>query len=330
VPSIVQATQQRLRVCMAALKDVSRVWLVAKMVYTLFESILGNKVLEERLQKAAGRRHKKMTEAVTNQLNNMKRDESAKRKYDDMALDFGIVGPAPQESYERSRPQTPAREMGQPSTAMGAPPTIKSPPQRQSDTFMGGSTSRPHTRPPTPFNPSFSVPATPPDLYLVTRNSPNLSQAIWENFQPDQLFPDGSANLSIPQFSPPQSHHNVDPNLMPQMQTPNMQGLDANHAQPGQVPQRMRGSSASGSISGHIGSPIQPGMMNPNIQNFQPQPGVWRNDFSTGIEAHSPSDSWSSASAQPSVPTTLNVEDWFQFFGINGDLSGMNSDVAIA
>src|ERR1700761_2546152 len=57
--SIVSATEQRLQVCMDALKEVSKVWLVAKMVHTLFESILGNKQLEERLQKAAGKRHKK-------------------------------------------------------------------------------------------------------------------------------------------------------------------------------------------------------------------------------------------------------------------------------
>ena len=57
--SIVSATQHRIAICMTALKDVSKVWLVAKMVHTLFESILGNKVLEERLQKAAGRRHQK-------------------------------------------------------------------------------------------------------------------------------------------------------------------------------------------------------------------------------------------------------------------------------
>jgi len=44
---------------MDALKEVSKVWLVAKMVHTLFESILGNKHLEERLQKAAGKRHQK-------------------------------------------------------------------------------------------------------------------------------------------------------------------------------------------------------------------------------------------------------------------------------
>src|ERR1700761_7335957 len=59
VPSVVAASQERINVCMNALKEVSKVWLVAKMVHTLFESILCNKVLEERLQKAAGKRHKK-------------------------------------------------------------------------------------------------------------------------------------------------------------------------------------------------------------------------------------------------------------------------------
>ena len=59
VPSIVATSQERINICMSALKDVSKVWLVAKMVHTLFESILGNKALEERLQKAAGKRHQK-------------------------------------------------------------------------------------------------------------------------------------------------------------------------------------------------------------------------------------------------------------------------------
>merc|ERR1711939_377170 len=131
VPSVVAASQERINVCMNALKEVSKVWLVAKMVYTLFESILGNKVLEERLQKAAGKRHKKMAQSLTaginqanqiQQANQLKREDSgsgpgSKRKYDDMALDFNVNnGPAPRESYERSRPQTPShtpsRELG--------------------------------------------------------------------------------------------------------------------------------------------------------------------------------------------------------------------------
>lgn len=323
VPSVVQQTQERMRVCMEALKDVSKVWLVAKMVYTLFESILGNKALEERLHRAPGKRHKKMTQAVSQAIANhaasqVKREESQqKRKYDDMALDFNVNnGPAPQESYERSRPQTPSH---QPSiTPMAAPPLSSPNARPNQDTFMGGTNSRPHTRPATPFNPSFSVPATPPDLYLVTRNSPNLSQSIWENFQPDQLFPEGSASMQNNQFSPPQAHHNLDPNLMPQMIPIPTQGQTA------QLPNRMRG----------VQSPVQGGLLQPQgPAGYQIQQNIWQgggyDQMQDQGQGHSPSDTWSNGSAQ-AVPTTVNVEDWFQFFGINGDLSGMNGDAPLA
>jgi hypothetical protein len=312
IPSIIQATQERTQICMNALRDVSKVWLVAKMVYTLFESILGNKVLEERLQKAAGKRHKKgalSTHSAHQNLSQIpiKREEQPKRKYDDMALDFNLNGPAPQESYERSRPQTPShtpsRDLGHNHNSMPAPPPIASPNRQNNDTFMGGTSSRPQTRPPTPFNPSFSVPATPPDLYLVTRNSPNLSQSIWENFQPDQLFPEGSANMPVPQFSPPNAHHNLDPSLIAQMHAPSMQHMPAS-GQPPQLPQRMRGS------QGHMGgSPLQQGvLLQPGISTFQ-QPNMWQG-FEPIPDGQSPSDTLSNASGQGSVPATLNVEDW--------------------
>ena len=306
VPSIVQQTQERMRVCMSALKDVSRVWLVAKMVYTLFESILGNKVLEERLQKAPGKRHKKMVHSVSQGISQVKREDPAKRKYDDMALDFNVNStPAPQESYERSRPQTPSRELPQ-MAPMAAPP-ISSPNSRgNQDTFMGGTNSRPHTRPPTPFNPSFSAPATPPDLYLVTRNSPNLSQSIWENFQPEHLFPE-NAGMHQNQFSPPQPHHNLDPHLMGQ----NMMPQQMHNQQSSHLPQRMRG-------PGMGSSPVQQqSMLQPGMAGYQVQPGNLWQGFDQGLQVdgqgHSPSDSWSNASAQ-AVPTTVNVEDWSVVF----------------
>jgi hypothetical protein len=46
-----------------------------------------------------------------------------------------------------------------------------------------------------------------------------------------------------------------------------------------------------------------------------------------GMEMHD-SDGWSNSSLAnaPVVPTTLNVEDWFQFFGINGDMGSMGMD----
>ena len=285
VPSVVAAVRERLTVCMNALKEVSKVWLVAKMVHTLFESILGNKMLEDKLQKAAGKKHKKL------QIENKcERDETQqKRKYDDMDLGFTNGPPSAQVSYERSRPQTPAvtpsRDLGQQQSAtltpMAAPPAHDN--MRQSnDAFMGS--SRNNTRPPTPFNPSYCVPATPPDLYLVTRESPHISQNLWENFQPDQLFPE-STNVAMPQYS---TQQNLDPQLqMTQAQASGMlqPPLQSNHQVPTRTMHDITGMS-------QIGSTQQPN-------------ASWQSSY----PGDSP-ENWSNSSQGPIAPTTLNVEDW--------------------
>lgn len=289
VPSIQQVTHDRLRSCMQAMKEVSRVWLVGKMVYTLFESIIGNKVLEERLQKAGGKRHRKMQQSLSQLEQQQKKEaDASKRKFDDMAMDFTANAPTPQESYERSRPQTPSASKtdGAANNGTSMNPPMTSPPTKvagAADTFMGGTNSRPQTRPATPFNPSFSVPGTPPDLYLVTRNSPNISQSLWENFQPDQLFPESASMPAIPNMSPSQMHNNLDPSIMSQMA--------AGGAMPGQM--------------NNGGMPQMPGFQGQ-------QPNLWQANFDGNVpqDGQSP-DSWSTGSApgQP-VPTTLNVEDW--------------------
>ncbi|KAL8707885.1 MAG: hypothetical protein Q9220_007169 [cf. Caloplaca sp. 1 TL-2023] len=318
VPSIVTATQERMQSCMNALKEVSKVWLVAKMVHTLFESILGNKTLEDRLQKAAGKKHKK------SRIDGPEKDEQTmKRKYDEMDMGFPNGPPAAQVSYERSRPQTPAvtpsRELGQPtSVAPMAAPTTSPHLRHSNDAFLGTGNSRGNTRPPTPFNPSYSIPATPPDLFLVTRDSPHISQSLWENFQPDQLFPDGT-NMSMPQFGGQQA---LDPQLqMPPMQSPGMlhPPMQAPHLAPRAMPHSQDN---HGNVQG-----MQDVSGMPHMQGLQ-QPNSWPNEYHG--ENQSPEDSWSNSSRNkgPVAPTTLNVEDWFQFFGINGDMGAMNPDVA--
>lgn len=295
VPTVVAATQERLQICMNALKEVSKVWLVAKMVHTLFESILGNKMLEEKLQRAAGKRHKKPrlehrpALGVEDQQQQQQQSQQ-KRKYDDMEFPMCTGPPAPQVSYERSRPQTPAvtpsRDLGQqPSANMNpmAAPQNSDNIRQPNDAFMGS--SRNNTRPPTPFNGNCNV-ATPPELYLVTRESPHISQNLWENFQPDQLFPE-STNIAMPQY--PGQQQNLDPQLqMPQMHSPAM-------LQPptmGQGGQQM---------------PQMPGMsqMGPGMQ--QQANAGWQAPF----PGDSPEDNWSNSSrGGPVVPTALNVEDW--------------------
>ncbi|KLO80506.1 hypothetical protein CEK26_011997 [Fusarium fujikuroi] len=311
VPSIQQVTQDRLRSCMSAMKEISRVWLVGKMVYALFESIMGNKVLEERLQRAEGKRHRNLRQSLSHLEQQQNRQaEAPKRKYDDMAIDFGTTTPQPQESYERSRPQTPSAVKVESGSTM-QPPPVTSPNARQSaaDTFMGGTNSRPQTRPATPFNPSFSVPPTPPDLYLVTRNSPNLSQSLWENFQPDQLFPDSAAMPAFPNLSPTQTHSNLDHNAMGSVPPNNGQG-GMHSQQSGHYQQR--------------GNGMMP-------QGFQGHSNMWQPNMDPNLPEGQSPDSWSTASGPgQAVPTTLNVEDWFQFFGINGtDANHINLDMPL-
>ncbi|KAH8586826.1 hypothetical protein B0O99DRAFT_602148 [Bisporella sp. PMI_857] len=125
------------------------------------------------------------------------------------------------------------------------------------------------------------------------------------------------------QFSPQQQqpHHNLDPNLMPHM----MQQSIPTQTQSAHLPQRMRGVGSS---------PVQGGsLLQPGPASYQLQQNMWPGGYDQPMQdqgqGHSPSDTWSNGSAQ-AVPTTVNVEDWFQFFGLNGDLSGLNGDVPLA
>ncbi|PGH15049.1 hypothetical protein AJ80_05674 [Polytolypa hystricis UAMH7299] len=347
VPSIVASSQERINICMQALKDVSKVWLVAKMVHTLFESILGNKALEERLQKAAGKRHHKPRRELPAGHAATRKADPPKRKFDDIELSLPNGPPAPQVSYERSRPQTPAATPSreQPPTPMVSVNHASASPFPQQhrgpqDAFLGTASPAEGHRPTSPFNPSFTVPATPPDLFLVTRNSPNISQSLWENFQPDQLFPDGT-NMGYTGFSPPTS--NVDPQLhMPHFQTgglPSHQHMGmSNNQQQGQqqqqhqLPSRMRGAQDSPTMlhnmSGMGGMPQQQQHLQPNMTMGNQQGWPMQSmdgHVGTMMDTSSQDDNWSTSSRGqgPTVPPALNVEDWFQFFGINTGISDL-------
>ena len=337
--SVVMATQQRLSTCMTALRDVSKVWLVAKMVHTLFESILGNKRLEERLQKAAaGRRPVRGGKTPTTTNNNghgsrtkdtspAENAEPPKRKFDDMELGYPHGPPAPQMSYERSRPQSPV-PAGQTQPSLAPPPSAAPQPHmptmthtspmmtHNTDAFL--TTSRLNTRSNTPFN--IAMPNTPPDLFLHTRNSPKISEDLWQNYQPEQLFPP-EANSLFPFLSPGQSM--VDPAL---------------RGPPSAPPFSTSMAPESSSMSGNAAPPIN--LSDAPMQNMYQDPRSWAqfqqqndancNDAATGGSLGRPpgvdSDGWSNTSGTSAmVPTTLNVGDWFEFFGIpNGDFSALN------
>ena len=293
---------------MGALKEVSKVWLVAKTVHTLFLSILGNKHFEERLQKAAGRRHKKPRIDSQPPQQQAAHESPPKSRFDDLSLGYPTALGAPQVSFERSRPQTPAPNASRdtthsvpsitgpvhPASATLGPSAnaTLSPTLRQTDAFMGTTASRTQTREPTPFGnagqPSYSIPATPPDLYLVTRNSPTISQSLWENFQPDQLFPESSYVNFL-------GAAGGSGNLDPALQNP------------------AAGSSAGG---GGLRTPsVIPTTLGSNAPSSMGPARILGGGLAVNETAWaaqpSPDDSWSNSSrGGPAVPTTLNVEDW--------------------
>jgi hypothetical protein len=192
--------------------------------------------------------------------------------------------------------------------------------RQNNDAFMGP--SRPVTRPTTPFNPSYSYPGTPPDLFLVTRNSPNISQELWQNFQPDQLFP-ADTQVNFPQRSLAQQHSLVDPALsrpQPMAMHPHSTNMQQDvHQQSLQNPQTTM--------------PMSSFEQN-NSQSWTQQVDM----MSQNQQGAAADDTWSTSSngqQNPIVPATLNVEDWYVFLqsgaiGIPEDLLNYYNNQAAA
>lgn len=337
-----------MEICMMALKEVSKVWLVAKMVHTLFESILGNKHLEERLQRAAGNRHKKRPaqKQQTAPPSPPAKEQSHKRKYDEVDAPFSNGAPAPQMSYERSRPQTPAitpsREMPpQQSGQSNLLPVQETGELPRHDAFMGNSRSVTRMGSPALDGPGLSYPSTPPDLFLVTRNSPTIPEDLWNNFQPDQLFP-ADTNLNV---SPPTNPSMIDPQLAstqhvpPTMQSPPRMDTTAMTPQQQQVQmQQAQGSQQQAQQHPQQQPQAMPQQYQqhphqhqqqmapypPQMAHLQPNgalpqqqmqsPHSWAQVGAMNARPQlAPEDTWSNSSMSgqaPIVPTTLNVEEW--------------------
>lgn len=300
IPSVLSATQGRMRICMNALKEVSKVWIVAKMVHTLFKSILGNKSLEERLQTAAGRRHKKPR--VDSRPNEGKEEPQQKPKQNDVQLGVTQTAPVPQVSYERSRPQTPRPQtpVGIPSgdggqsvqgTGMDASPAM----MRSLQANEGFSSDA--RRSINLFRTPYPVSTTPPNFCLVTRDSQEFSQSLWENFQPDQLFPENTPTLM------PASHDTLDlERLLPQTQKPGMQHQGLNDQQ---VLPSMRVLQDEQENINDMQDPV--GMA--QIQRMQQQISSPNWPGQLAGEAEKSDEYW--ANFGPAIPTTLNVDDWY-------------------
>ncbi|KIN08992.1 hypothetical protein OIDMADRAFT_48828 [Oidiodendron maius Zn] len=274
------------------------------MVYTLLKSILDNTALEGRLGKALGRRDKEMVQNISGEASQIKRGEAEKRKYDDIPLNFGMTNDLEsQKFYNRSRPQvpstTPARELPQnPTEAL----PISSPNTRQS-----------------------SAPFHERQQLLATDETSHAPQPT--------LLCTANASGSVPrnvQFAQPPAAHLGELPARPALPQRVLHTGEVQSEQtqiPGLGPQRppqMLG------VLGMSGSLVQKNLLQPDMAGYQMQQAMWRPGFDAAmLDTQSRSLSDTGNSSAQVLPMTMNVEDWLQFFVINGDLSGMNSDVRL-
>ncbi|KAK7206562.1 cutinase transcription factor 1 alpha [Myxozyma melibiosi] len=215
-PQVVQGAQRSLKICMGALEEVGKSWMVGRMILRLFEKINENKQMKDRIFRAVNPRPLPQHQHNSNSSNNgvhssnlsasssmqssgsssgtqsrstiaMPRPSYATTTTSTLPFD-SPAAPVPNISYERttSRPSTPAAA---PSPLI---PGQSRSQQQSHDSASHYFASRGVNSTPsgaTPFQSSVSVPGTPPDFFFVT-HSPPLSQTFVENFQPSQLFPE--------------------------------------------------------------------------------------------------------------------------------------------
>jgi hypothetical protein len=202
VQTTVSASRERIDMGMDALKAASKVWLVAKMLHTMFECLLRDNVLEEGLQKAGNRQDQTTRNAIPadeTEIQLVLHQAIGKRKYDQLKISFSQSPQLSLLPYRRSRPETPlvnpCLDSASKPSNLGA--TLPVPVRNMSDHFLSTSLPRSPSCGPSlsgigqisRLN-GYTISAISANLSFVTPNSPPSSQFFWESFQPNPLLPD--------------------------------------------------------------------------------------------------------------------------------------------
>lgn len=207
-PQVVQDAQKSLKLCMAALEEVGKSWMVGRMILRLFEKINENKQMKDRIFRAVHPRLPHADSSVPNVTSkvsasmhpslssNGAQSQSPmampQPSYPAVSSNFKFAlpsAPAPNMSYERtaSRSVTPSTSSSPTASVLPTGAGRQLAHQQDSSYFLSRGNQTPSRT--TPFQSSVSVPGTPPDFYFVT-HSPPISQTFMDNFQPSQLFPE--------------------------------------------------------------------------------------------------------------------------------------------
>ncbi|KAH7136803.1 fungal-specific transcription factor domain-containing protein, partial [Dactylonectria estremocensis] len=107
MPSVQQSAKGRLRRFMEGMKELSRVWLVGKVVYQLFSSLLGDEVLNNEASKTLSKRHQTSPKSPTARTQYGTPGDVSVRDFDEIHADVLLGAPHILEDQRILRLRTP-------------------------------------------------------------------------------------------------------------------------------------------------------------------------------------------------------------------------------
>ncbi|KAG5358183.1 Cutinase transcription factor 1 alpha [Yarrowia sp. B02] len=203
-PSVVESANRSLDVCMKALEECGKTWVVARMVLKLFKHMNESQPIRNHMAKTI-RRHARgvsKTDPPQQKMPQAQHQAPPQHQAPQHHAQHQQQQQPPQQQQQHVRPQQQQQQQHtqphapQPERKFNNHPFEQQQQQQpqEGEEYLG---ERPATNPGTPFNGTLpSKPGTPhPDFYFVT-NTPPASNTFFESFQPMQLFPDVTGDMS--------------------------------------------------------------------------------------------------------------------------------------
>lgn len=295
-PAVVEAAHKKLSFCQRSLIDLSKVWLVATSIVTLFEAISKSKTLQDRLTKTA-------TQSATTSYPAESRESRKRRAIDAM--------------HESRRLSTNTRYE---STSALANRWMKE------DAVLGGWKSD-STATASEQMTKRTGNQTPPEFFFSTQQ--NIPPTFWESYQPNFLFPQEAFSQTHvgdlqgqPQPQTSQQHSDQD---LPLARVPHDNLPSASRESP-QASTRMRLSRDPN--NNNLQSPSNstwPNQAHTSYESVNPMSfDVEGIDFDMmqGELLHYPeSESSNDGGRGAPPPESLNVAEWYSFLGLHGNAS---------
>lgn len=335
MPSVVESAKKAMNICVSALKEIGKKWLIARMIVKLFDQLDSNKSLRDQFVKDARKRayastdysdHHKSKKPNTQKTSANLTLPKNKRPDSNAASPVNFGSPSAPTGLQKTSisqtqnlPTKSSPSLSHTASPHPAPSSVNLsskvalPRVKRAETWTNAvqslSSSPANSVKSNAFpgtNDENHLNAFDPEFLFVANNLPD-SQSFYQNFQPSQLFPDPNEGETRSSFS------NI-LTISPSAIFGDSAG-SSNSSTNGQTPPKTHAnlSNQSSNFNNPVSSAISPLVVSSPLVDpgSVPSPTHTRNDSSEMI------------------PNTLNPNDWYQYFSLTFQDSYPNAPGAL-